>query len=56
MSKIHTFGARLTFLFEKRNKTYKWYGDVSIAKEKDEVARKRLQSSQLCWVAGRVGV
>ena len=51
-----TFGARVSFLFEKHSKTYQQYVAVSIAEEKDAQARKDLQRNQLRWVAGRAGV
>jgi hypothetical protein len=51
-----TFGDKIAFLFEKRIKTYDWYGDVSIAEEKVIIAQKILQCGQLCCSAGRIGV
>jgi hypothetical protein len=47
---------RLAFLSEKRNKAYRQYTDVSIAREKADIVQEALQRRQLCWLAGRAGI
>jgi len=53
---INTFEGIVRFFFEKRNEMYQEYFEMSIGKEKRARVQKALQSSQLCWTAGRAGV
>lgn len=51
----YPFGDLLAFIFEKRNKAYVLYGDVNIAKEKDNKAQKDLRYMQVLCMSGRAG-
>lgn len=51
-----TFGARLTYTFEKRNETYFIYEDVSITEVKANIAQKIFRRDQRSRPAVRVGV
>lgn len=55
MHKSNAFEDKMAFLYEKLSKAYQVYDEVSIAVKKGILTQKTFQSSQLCWVAGKVG-
>jgi len=52
----NTLGRRINFIIEKRNKSYIWYGGVSITNKKLILRQEHLWSGQLRWSAERCGV
>lgn len=56
VSRSYTFGAKMAFLLEKRQRNVLSYVEVRLAKEKVILAQKLLQCGQLSWSAGRSGV
>lgn len=48
----YAFELRTQFLIEKRNESYNWYDEVSIANKNCVVSQKPQQGSELCSGAG----